>query len=450
MATTISSSVQSLLAKLKVGAEADMTAEELLLLSKSVQALADNEDFEQALIAVAEGHLDTATSAVSAATVAAQTASSQLQQNATSLDLIPQMQNELTGSVTQLNSDVQAKINNIPGIMGSPLNKIGEPHFILDYYDSSSFTLSDSVTSYGAYNTISLVDYLTGEFYAYWDAGSQTDTNTRATLLKIDSKGQVSQANSATRLLGTNSVDHIMLLRLNDGSVRAATYTTSSKSLALYQNMNFTTEVAHALDYFKLYQDPATHLIYGVNAGILHVLSSNGWQQVTDTSFLTESSFDTWAQQRDYGALHDLKITPVNSHQHITSATGGTNSHAYLPTTRPTQLMELAYDNKGAQSVTYTTAPNLACAEMEEFNGGTGIYNRSFRSRIKLKAKDNFYSAMLESRTPNNGYKAVAQYYPRLVVHSPIHRALVVQQYFNFYTSSTTRPTYSLSRVYFA
>ena len=60
MATNISASVQSLLTKLKAGAEAQMTAEELLLLSKAVQALSDNKDFEQSLIAIAEQHLDTA------------------------------------------------------------------------------------------------------------------------------------------------------------------------------------------------------------------------------------------------------------------------------------------------------------------------------------------------------------------------------------------------------
>ncbi|WDE04663.1 hypothetical protein SG34_025590 [Thalassomonas viridans] len=60
MTVNISSTVKSLLTKLKAGAEADMTGEELLLLSKSVQALAENEDFEQALVAVAEQHLNTA------------------------------------------------------------------------------------------------------------------------------------------------------------------------------------------------------------------------------------------------------------------------------------------------------------------------------------------------------------------------------------------------------
>ena len=111
MATNISASVQSLLTKLKAGAEADMTGEELLLLSKSVQALSDNENFEQALIAVAEGHLNTATVAVTDATVAAETANTRLQQAVTNLDLIPLVEQTLTESVTELKQAVQASLD---------------------------------------------------------------------------------------------------------------------------------------------------------------------------------------------------------------------------------------------------------------------------------------------------------------------------------------------------
>ena len=111
MAATILSSVQSLLAKLKAGTEADMTAEDLLLLSKSVQALADNEDFEQALIAVAEGHLDTATTAVTDATSAAENANTRLQQSADNLELIPQVETTLSESVTELKKAVKASLD---------------------------------------------------------------------------------------------------------------------------------------------------------------------------------------------------------------------------------------------------------------------------------------------------------------------------------------------------
>ncbi|WDE04661.1 hypothetical protein SG34_025580 [Thalassomonas viridans] len=119
MTTTISASVQSLLTKLKAGAEAEMTAEELLLLSKSVQVLSDNEDFEQALIAVAEGHLDTATAAVANATSAAESANSSLQQSAANLDLIPQVESQLTESVAELKKAVQASLDSrVKTLMG--------------------------------------------------------------------------------------------------------------------------------------------------------------------------------------------------------------------------------------------------------------------------------------------------------------------------------------------
>ena len=137
MATTISSSVQTLLTKLKAGAEAQMTAEELLLLSKSVQALADNEDFEQALIAVAEGHLDTATAAVTGATVAAESANTRLQQSVTHLDLIPLVESQLTASVAELKKAVQASLDSrVKTLVG--LTSIEEHAYAADNARSTS------------------------------------------------------------------------------------------------------------------------------------------------------------------------------------------------------------------------------------------------------------------------------------------------------------------------
>jgi len=65
---TIQQTVQTLLDKIqgKQGA-GELSGEETLLLSKAVQSLSDNQQFEQALIAVAEQHLDTATNSVNAA-----------------------------------------------------------------------------------------------------------------------------------------------------------------------------------------------------------------------------------------------------------------------------------------------------------------------------------------------------------------------------------------------
>jgi len=68
---TITNTVQTLINKInenQTGA-APLTAEETLLLTKAVQALGENQDFEQALIAVAEQHLNTAQTSMLNATM---------------------------------------------------------------------------------------------------------------------------------------------------------------------------------------------------------------------------------------------------------------------------------------------------------------------------------------------------------------------------------------------
>ena len=129
MTTNISSTVQSLLTKLKAGAETDMTGEELLLLSKSVQALAENEDFEQALVAVAELHLDSAeqsmTSAVAQMVIDIAAAKGDVNSAKLALDgaasgLDSQADN--LNVVTQVRAMLEGMRNNEGGLLGNSHN----------------------------------------------------------------------------------------------------------------------------------------------------------------------------------------------------------------------------------------------------------------------------------------------------------------------------------------
>ncbi len=457
---TIQNAVKVMVDKLvaDMSGETPLNAEEQALVTTAISKLSDNAKLESAIVAVAEEHIEEAKSILYTATQAAQAASTELVQNADNLSLLPDIKSGMTDSTIDLTNNMNDKIGNLPALLGAPQYRYGEPNFILDYYDNTCIELHSTGVnnSYGARNAISLVDYVTGQFFAYWDAGSQTNGNNPAILLKIDDKGEISKVSKSTQLVSSTGADSLMLLRLDDGSVCAAAFDTTHKRISVYESMSFQVKLTQDLDYLKIYQDPETHHIYAVNAELLHVLTGNSseWKRM-ETRFVNEAAFNTWGQQQGYIDISSLSLKPRNNSTNgIGSSTGYTSSLAYLPITRPGYYVEMAYTSEGIKAVSRTKAQQLARFSAEIFNSHTYSFTRTFSSRIELKSYEGRFSAVLESRTPTNTAGVTSSYnnhfYPHLVVYSPIHRALIVEQRFYFYYNGGNVRTHTRNRVYFA
>ncbi len=116
---------------------------------------------------------------------------------------------------------------------------------------------------------------------------------------------------------------------------------------------------------------------------------------------------------------------------------------------RPANLMQLSYDEQGYKTLASTGVQYLSRAVGEK-NSNNTVFTRVFRSRIKLASRDGNYTATLSSTTPANNYSTTYHRQPQLVVHSPIHRALIVHQYISFYYANKNYITKTTRRVYFA
>ena len=220
--------------------------------------------------------------------------------------------------------------------------------------------------------------------------------------------------------------------------------------------MSFKVKLTQELDYFKIYQHPETHEIYAVNAELLHVLTSNksGWKRI-ETRFANESAFEIWGEEQGCIEISSLSLKPSNnSFNTIGSVTGYASTLAYLPITRPGYYVEMAFTSDGIKPVSATKAQKLARFSAERINNTQYMFTRIFSSRIELKSYEGRFSAILESRTPTNAYTNSTSYdghhYPHLIVYSPIHRALVVDQRFYFYYSGGSGIAQTRNRVYFA
>jgi hypothetical protein len=457
---TIHTAVEAMVDKLvaDISGENPLSAEEQALVTTAISKLTDHAKLEQAIVAVAEEHIAEAKTVLTTATEATQSASDALEKNAAHLAVLPSIQSSVSDSTTNLIQNTNDKIAALPALLGAPQHRYGEPHFILDYYDNTCVDLHGlgHNHAYGAYNAISLVDYVTGQFYAYWDAGNQTSSSNPAILLNINEKGEVSKVEKATALVGTDNTNSLLLIRLDDGSVSTAVFDKDNKRISVYDPMSFNVKLTQDLDYFSLYQDPNDHSVYVVNAELLHVLKGGDsqWQRL-ETRFTSQAEFIAWGTEQGHIDLTAHAFTPRNnSHKNINSYTGYNTGLSYLTLHRPTYYKEMAYTKEGLKSVDQTKAQLLACYAAENFNNAAYAFTRSFASRIELNTHDGRFSALLESRTPHNNMWANnyrnAHYTPQIIVYSPIHRALVVQQKHSFYYSGGSVIDKSRNRVYFA
>lgn len=458
---TIQNAVQAMVDKLVTDMKGStpLSAEDQALVSNAITKLADNDRLEKAIIAVAEEHLDVATGELTNASTVVQELKTQLAAQVTNLALLPTLETTFNTMSDALVSKVAEAISDLPAKLVDPTYRLAEPEFKLDFYDNTTSLLQSGAQTFGAYNTISLVNYDANTFCVYFDGGNKTSATNKATLMTLNAQGEVSQSSRATQLLTSNGQDKLGLCVLPSQETTLFTYITASKQLTVYKNGSFTTEAIQDTEYFKIYQDKVTKYLYTVDAKILNEFDGQVWVQKRDQVFNSESEFDAWAASRGLLAVHDKIISPQANHTDINKYTGMETGLSYLKVLRPAIYKELAIKNQefvdvssvGEQFISKYNQTNLSNS------GNVHAYNltRSFKSRILLPNVGKPLKASLESVSPSNEYKSAgdsyhSQRHPQLIAFSPIHRALVVYQYFSFYQDNTTiEPAKAHCRVYF-
>ncbi|CAM3967021.1 hypothetical protein [Pseudoalteromonas byunsanensis] len=455
---TINNAIQEMVDHLvtKMRSNEKLSAEEQTLVSNAIQKLSSSANLEAALVAVAEEHLDDATDTINNASDLVKELQAKLLEQSAHLSLLPGLEAKFNEITANLVANVEQSLSNLPDRLIDPTYRLGEPEFRLDYYDNTAAEIASGSQAFGACHMLSMANYDAGTFSVYYDAGTRVGTANPAAIVTIDAKGDVAKATRIPALVPSDGTAQIGMFVLPDNNTTLFSYTASSKQLTTYKAGSFTVESLQELDYFKLYQDKDSKKLYSVDAGILHEFDGVNWVQKVAQTFVSESAFESWAISNGLLPLHTQTITPTSVQQAINAQTGFGTTFSALPVTRPPNRKELAVHNNEYHDMPVITQQNLVRYNEGLVSGQTTNYaiTRSFKGRVHLPAFGNTIRATLESVSPSNNNSTTAAYHghghPQFIAYSPIHNALLVYQYFQFYYSGSNIKTDSLSRVYFA
>ncbi|CAH9057760.1 hypothetical protein PSECIP111854_02063 [Pseudoalteromonas sp. CIP111854] len=457
---TINNAVQEMVDHLvtKMRSNQKLSAEEQTLVSNAIQKLSSSADLEAAIVAIAQEHLGEATGHINNASDLVKELQADLLAQSSNLSLLPELETKFNEITENLVTNVEGKLDELPTRLSEPQRKLGEMHFVLDYYDNTAALLKDINQNYGAYNAISLVNYDTGTFHLYYDGGSETNANNPAVILEMDPQGAVKQSPRATSLSSSNNANYIGFFVNTDKQTHLFTYQNDTKLLSLYKQNELNVLSSHNVDYFRVYQSPQTKELYIVDSELLHVFDGLAWLKKLDQTFGSESEFVEWAAQNNLVALNDLVIEPnPTSSSNMNTSTGYGTSLAYLEVKRPPVLLDLSYQNSTYKTLDSIPTQKLARNRMSSHFGRTDnlLFTRSFKSRVHLPDTELPIKAIIESVTPNNNNNSGhgnydAQFYPQMVGFSPIHRAMIIFQRVRFYYSGSSIVNTGLYRVYYA
>lgn len=434
---TVTNTIQALLASLhdKMISQYPLTPEEQLLAAKAVDALSQHASLEQALVAVAEQHLQDATcamedstqqmvNALAASTSSAQSAYEQVSAKAGELAQIP---------------EIKTHIDQVPQVLQAPESRLGEPEFILDYYDNAAKHYYSRTTNYSPYHALSLVDYHTGCFYVYWDYANQTNTNQKATWIKLDADGEIETSQLNALSYDSDVQDALTLIRLGDGDVRLGWKESATNTFSVTEPMLFEKHISIVLDFWLLYQEKVTGAIYGVSQGKLQKLLHTGWSEVAEHAIASEADFIAWAEAQVLTPLHGL-FTSTNTKTNTGSSSGGTGwggNGLNLAIRRPQSYLELCFDGAEISDISYRTNQVLCRDRAEQTQGSTNTIVRSYKSRIRLPKQGGTYIASMANliASPNyNGNNHHGQHFPpMLFASSPLHRAVFINEYWGYH-----------------
>ncbi|WP_281559428.1 hypothetical protein [Thalassomonas sp. RHCl1] len=340
--STISNAAQIMVDKLvaDLNSETPLSAEDQLLVAKALDTMKNSTTFETALIAVVEEHFNTADAALTAAKNDINAAKASIETQSTNLNLIPGLQTSIDTSLSGMNSSLDSSLATIaPTVrdtIGGSFNKFqigynAYEHQLHRNHDSNGY-------SKRAANVTCLDNYVTGEFYAYLDFGSQTTTYRRAHIVRV-TKDQSVQVASKTSQLFTGGT--FGFCPFADDTSRLCHY--QSGTLNIQHVGAFSWEFSKAVDYQEIYYDKATKDLYVVSGGFLNKINTDGFVVVADTTFVDQAAFTAWAQAAGYLRADSFK-TYLHSHSSTSSIS---NSSSYFSAAYLTSYI-------GGESASYT------------------------------------------------------------------------------------------------
>lgn len=279
------------------------------LLDQTASTLNDAETALSNTLTGAETSLATATTAVDDAKTALQAESANLQ-------LIPNIQTDV--------SDELAKIPQLTSAIGK------NNHTFSIWSEVSLFYGTDGDYNYKPVNSAAIDDFDNGRFYCYYDHGSRTEMqlSNHARLVVIEANGEVSQISQNFPEKQTNN-GGIGFVPFDDDSCRFITLSggldsNASGTLIINQDKSLSQDFTQSYDYSYFYVSKSREL-FCVSSGNLVTITSSGAVTDTGTTFASKTEFETWATDNGHN-----KLTLVNYYSTTLTTnaiSGNFNSH---------------------------------------------------------------------------------------------------------------------------
>ncbi|SFD16619.1 hypothetical protein [Pseudoalteromonas denitrificans] len=443
--STISNAAQVMVDKLvaDMQGQTPLSSEEQLLVAKALDTMKNNVTFENALVAVAEEHLNTATSSLLSAEGKINAAKDAIVADADNLALIPTMSSNIDARLNVMSTDMSNQLATVKPTVKAAVDSSANNH-VVSYYNQDVLLRQYIANSYHNHkpNTVAAVDnYDTGEFYCYIDYGKTvtTSANRWNHLVRIKADGTVVNTIKYDPFI-TAGAD-IKFIPLDDDTMRLTNYTGST--LYVQQIQAFTWEFQKVIDYNRQYYDKVSKKVYVVNSGILNTLdSTNGFVVVPETIFVDQDAFDTWATNAGHIPLHNMGCSFTNSNHAVGSVSHNGNTSA------PASTHNLQVYYGGRNTTTYTSftgfdtkigyskcpwpkarSLNIAGTINSAANGATGndLVNNWKGALAFVDMYGNTDRLMFEYFTMANGhhYSSQVSYFSTMVAYSHQHRALI-------------------------
>ncbi|CAM3692057.1 hypothetical protein VA7868_03743 [Vibrio aerogenes CECT 7868] len=435
--STISNAVQVMVDNLvaKMASNTPLTPEEQSMVAESVALLSKSTTLETALIAVAEKHLDTATSALDSAKVS-------LQENADYLKLLPQI-NEIKTSFGNIKTGLDNTLGNFPAVMreGAPAT----PALAFNWNGAEIATLTNASNSANTsllesspVTVTSLFDDAEKCFYVYAGFGNGTKYYSKDFAVKVDAKGNITSANAGSKRISASSSEYFLLIKTIRG-VQLAKMTNTA--LTFFGVMPSLAEESASIPLTggKIYQEPDTLSFWSYSQGHAQHTTWDAQAQVyltkpdTSKDFLNEGVFNQWAGEQGYTQF----TVSYGSHGSSSTHLGALNQSSVYGFSRPLFHKHMTLMNGQYQfnqlSITSGEAISFGVGNSNVINIGAGSSTKFNYPRAHIAQCSSHYldsasgaymsfSGQIGPAQGLNGTTMVDIYLPALIAVSPYHR----------------------------
>ena len=298
--STISNAAQIMVDKLvaDLNSETPLSAEDQLLVAKALDTMKNSTTFETALIAVVEEHFNTADAALTEAKDDINAAKTAIETQSNNLNLIPGLQTSIDTSLSDMNTSLDTSLATIAPSVRDNVKGVFNKHQI-GYYQADhrlSNYVSQNGYQYTPANVASLDNYASGEFYTFFDFGTQTTSTRRAIIVRVLADGSVSTATHTAQFFAAGSYG---FCPFSDDSSRLCRY--DGTTLYIQKLGAFSWEFSKTVDYLRIYYDKSTKDLYCVSGGFLHTIdATDGFTTIGDTTFINAEAFDAWAVENGH------------------------------------------------------------------------------------------------------------------------------------------------------